>query len=54
MKVIKESLLFNDLKNTLDAVEKSVLIMRNEKQPIVMMTLEEYNEMKKKMYKNKQ
>ncbi len=51
MKVLKESLLLKDLESTLDVVEETILIMRNEKQPVVMMTLEEYNKMKEELYK---
>lgn len=52
MKVVKETLLLNDLKSTLDVVkEESVLIMRNEEEPVVLMRLEEYNELKANAYK---
>ena len=54
MKVVMESLLFNDLSTTLDtAKEEELLIMRNEKEPIVVMTLDSYNELKAQAYKNK-
>lgn len=53
MKIFKESLLMNDLKTVLDAIEETTLIMRREKEPIVMMTLKEYNQMKEKLYKKK-
>lgn len=53
MKVLKETLLLNDLKSTLDIVkEESVLIMRNEALPVVVISLEEYNELKAKAYKS--
>lgn len=50
MKIVKESLLLNDLKSTLDAVEDVMLVQRMENEPIIMMTLEEYNELKKQIY----
>ena len=47
MKVLKETLLLNDLTSTLDvAQEEEILVMRQEKQPMVVMTLEKYNELK--------
>ena len=53
MKILKETLLLNDLTSTLDvATEEEVLIMRNEKEPIVVLTLEKYNELKAEAYKN--
>lgn len=53
MKVLKETLLLNDLKSTLDVVkEESVLIMRSEAQTVVILTLDEYNELKAKAYKS--
>ncbi len=53
MKVVKESLLLNDLASTLDSAnEESMLIMRNEKQPIVLMSMEEYNALKAAAYKS--
>lgn len=53
MKVLKETLLLNDLKSTLDvAKEESVLIMRSEASPVVILTLDEYNELKAKAYKS--
>lgn len=51
MKVLKEKLLLNDLKSTLDVIKEVTLIMRNDKEPIVLLTLEEYNKMKEEMYK---
>ena len=52
MKVLKETLLLNDLKSTLDVVkEESVLIMRTDTQPVVLLSLEEYNDLKAKAYK---
>lgn len=54
MKVLKESLLMNDLSCLLDVVEETTLIMRNDKQNMVVMTLEEFNKMKEEMYKNKE
>lgn len=52
MKVLKETLLLNDLKSTLDIVkEESALIMRTNAQPVVIISLEEYNELKAKAYK---
>lgn len=52
MKVLKETLLLNDLTSTLDvASEEEVLIMRNEKEPMVVMTLENYNKLKEELYK---
>lgn len=52
MKVLKETLLLNDLKSALDLVEEeSALIMRTDAQPVVLLSLEEYNELKAKAYK---
>ncbi len=51
MKILKETLLFNDLKSTLDSINEVTLIMRSDKEVVVAMTLEEYNKMKEKMYK---
>ena len=53
MKVLKETLLLNDVTSTLDvAQEEEILVMRQEKQPMVVMTLDKYNELKAKVYKN--
>lgn len=53
MKVLKESLLLNDLQSTLDAaMQESVLIMRNEAEPVVLSRLEEYNQLKEQAYKS--
>lgn len=52
MKVLKETLLLNDLVSALDeANEEEILIMRQEKEPIVLMCLEKYNELKAQLYK---
>ena len=51
MKILKESLLLNDLTSTLDsASEERVLIMRNEKKPMVIMSMDEYNGLKAEAY----
>lgn len=52
MKVLKEVLLLNDLKSTLDvAKEEPILVMRNDEEPIMMMSLQEYNQLKAEAYK---
>ena len=51
MKVVKESLLLNDLTSTLDSANvESVLVMRNEKAAMVIMSIDEYNELKASAY----
>ena len=53
MKVLKETLLLNDLSGVLEvAKEEEVLIMRNEEEPIVVMNLSSYNKLKEEAYKN--
>lgn len=52
MKVLKEVLLLNDLKSTLDvAKDEAILVMRKDEEPIIMMNLQEYNQLKEKAYK---
>lgn len=51
MKVLKENMLLNDLQGTLDVIEEETLIMRNGKEPIVLMPLEDYNKLKEELYK---
>lgn len=53
MKVVKESLLLNDLAATMDATKaESLLIMRNDATPVVMMTIDTYNQLKADAYKD--
>ena len=50
---MEETLLLNDLTSTLDVASvEEVLIMRNQKEPVVVMSLEKYNELKAQAYKN--
>lgn len=52
MKVLKESLLLNDLKGTLDvATQEEVLVMSDHREPMIILTLESYNELKANLYK---
>ncbi len=54
MKIRKESLLQNDLSVVVKlAQEEEVLIMSNQQKPVVVMSLEQYNEMKQKLYENR-
>lgn len=52
MKVLKESLLLNDLKGTLDvATQEEVLVMSDHREPVVVITLEKFNALKAELYK---
>ncbi len=51
MKILKESLLCNDLASTLDVVKEVTLVKRHEKEMIIMMPLTEYNKIKQTLYK---
>lgn len=54
MKIRKESLLQNDLSVVVKlAQEEEILIMSNQQKPVVVMSLEQYNEMKQKLYENR-
>ena len=54
MKIRKESLLQNNLSVVVKlAQEEEVLIMSNQQKPVVVMSLEQYNEMKQKLYENR-
>ena len=55
MKVVKEILLLNDLKDTLDLVkdDEIYIVQRKENKDAVIMSLDKYNEINKALYEAK-
>ncbi len=55
MKVVEEALLLNHLKSALQLTEEhdEILIKRGEGEPVMMMTLAKYNEIKAQVYRAK-
>ena len=54
MKILRENLLFNNLKDTLDVIKEVTLIKRTNNEVVIMMPLEEYNTLKAQSYKGKE